>query len=74
MKLEIVVSYSRGAGYVYKRDEECCVPAHDITDEEAKKYMELLPLIGCRRHETKTQIFYDKHVDSNHVEEYIFWK
>lgn len=74
MKFEIIVSYSRGFGYAYKKDEEQSVPAREISNEEAQRYMDFLESLGCKRHETKSQIFYDEHMDSNHVKEYIFYK
>ena len=74
MKFEIIVSYSRGFGYAYIKDEEQSVPTREISNEEASKYMNFLADLGCKRHETKSQIFYDEHMDSNHVREYIFYK
>ena len=74
MKFEIIVSYSRGFGYSFKKDEEQSVPVREISEEEANRYMTFLEDAGCRRHETKSQIFYDEHMDSNHVKEYVFFK
>ena len=74
MKFEIRRYYSRGYNYCAILDKEISVPCREITEEEAKQYMGFLESAGLRRHETKTQIFFDKKVDSAHSEEYIFYK
>ncbi len=55
-------------------DEECSTPKHPISDEDAKTYMSMLEAMGCKRHETRTQIFYDSRIDARHGFEHIFWK
>lgn len=55
-------------------DKKCSEGPHEITEEAAAMYMNLIEANGGKRHETATQIFYDKRVDSNTVIEYIFYK
>ena len=74
MMLEINVYYQNGIGTMPHKDVELCVPAHDISNDDAQRYMSLLESIGAKRHETETQIFYDLIEDARHSREYIFWK
>ena len=74
MTLEVIVSYSRGNAFVYKKDVERSVPEKPISETEAQQFMKLLEMRGLKRHETATQIFYDLREDATHVTEYLFRK
>ena len=50
-------------------------PVHEIPDEEVEQYFNLLVnCLGYKRHETDTQIFFDRRLNCNESEEIIFYK
>lgn len=74
MRYEIRAYFKRGFGYTSIPDKELTHEPTEITTEQAEQYMSLFEAMGLQRHETRTQIFYDMSIDSNHTKEYIFWK
>lgn len=74
MMFESRAMYSNSQNGTYYIDEECSTKKHTISNEDAKTYMAMLEAMGCKRHENRTQIFYDQTIDSRHGTEYIFYK
>lgn len=72
MTLEIRAYYTRGNVYCSKVDTELCVPERNISDEEAENIINLLEMMGLKRHENKSSTFYTQVEDCNHSREYIF--
>lgn len=74
MKFEVRALYKNSMNGVAHVDRECSVPCRDITEEEAKRFMNLLEDMGVKRRETATQIFYTIVSDCRHCTEHIFYK
>ena len=74
VKFEVRTYYSRGFGYSSILDKECSVPVREITEEQEAAFKKFLEAMGCRRHETETQVFFEMVEDSNRSTEYIFYK
>lgn len=74
VKYEIRSYYENRVGGIGHLDKECSVPVSETTEELAAQYQQLLEGCGYRRHETSTQVFYDKRTDARHCEEVIFYK
>lgn len=46
----------------------------EVTDEKAKKFIELWTSINCTHYETSKAHFYEKKLDSRHYSQYILYK
>ena len=71
MKYEIIRYWKRGDGF---NAIETSHIYNEVPQETAEFYMSACEHMGCTRHETETQIFYDQQFNSNESCEYIFWK
>lgn len=74
MKWETRRYWSRNASANHVLDRELSRPIEDITDAEANEYMGFLAMMGYKRHEHGSQIFFDKRMDANTTVEVIFYR
>ena len=74
MKYEYRAYYQNTRTGIAHIDEENSIPAREFTESDAAMFMKLCEEMGCARHETPTQIFYDKRMDCTHSVEHIFYK
>lgn len=74
MKFEERWLYRNSMNSITHVDRECSQPRREITEEEATRHMKFLEMLGAKRHETATQIFYTTVQDCRHSIEYIFYK
>lgn len=74
MKWETRRYWSRNASANHVLDQELSRPIEDITDAKAEEYMGFLTMMGYKRHEHGSQIFFDKRMDAHAVDEVIFYR
>ena len=74
MTYELTALYKNSNMGNWQVDKELSVPEHEVSEEDAEKFMQIFELMGCKKRIHNNQIIYFQMHDSRHASEYLFRK